>query len=883
MELVGRERELELLNDAVRSAGGMLDGTFVVTGPGGAGKTALLSAFARGLDEGLVLFAAGSRAERDIGLGVLRQLMAHPRLPPAAAQLVDRMAGVDRLAPDGATSVRGRPRSTVHRSDALLLDELCRVLTVESERHRVVIMIDDVHEADKLSLTALAYLQRRFRLSRVVFVLAQPFLPAGSVDVDGQLPGKRLVLSPMSPAAVGTLVAAELGGAWAAEHAAEVHEITGGNPGLVTAVIDDQLAVHCAHSPTDRVAPGPMFAQAYLTYLHRLGAPTVAIAYRLALLDEQLTSATSATALLVAVMPSRADQIACAVNELESAGLLHGGRFRHPAVRAAVERSTRKRSTEADAPGTVTGLHLVRPDAELVNAGVEAVDWSQPRWLLDDTPAELALLDRPRDGEAGGRHPEREATDCAATGKRAAQSRHRLRPNVRGTAAGSAVASPDADGESAALAPARPGLDTDDATSEVTRDRSAPPVGTPGSRHDDPSPRTAAGLSSRVVALSLHAADPSSDATGGLSPRDEPFAQFVPLAHRYADGQVARSRLSPSEVASRRALAGETGRLVWQAEAKRRRGELREAVQMVETALRMLPAGEWGPALAGPLSVAVTANTAMGRLDSAEHLLRAAMSESLLDTHFGLRLLWSLGQYQIARRRPGEALDTFFRCAQTMVGRGLDRPALAPWRTSAAEAQFMLGNERVARSLAALELERAGREAPRTRGRALRVLASTCRPRDRLGLLKESVQLLSGSGDRVEVAHSLRELSRAHKLVGAAREAHSAAARAFDLARACGLQPLVEDPLLVELIGPLGQPAPQTDPLTETERKVATLAVRGHTNRQISKKLFITVSTVEQHLTRIYRKLNVTGRATLAQLLTDEMGRLRGVDGCQAG
>ncbi|MFE6336896.1 AAA family ATPase [Streptomyces sp. NPDC057798] len=55
--------------------------------------------------------------------------------------------------------------------------------------------------------------------------------------------------------------------------------------------------------------------------------------------------------------------------------------------------------------------------------------------------------------------------------------------------------------------------------------------------------------------------------------------------------------------------------------------------------------------------------------------------------------------------------------------------------------------------------------------------------------------------------------------------------------------------------------------LSEAESRVAALAAQGHTNRQISSKLFITVSTVEQHLTRIYRKLNVKHRRDLATRL----------------
>ncbi|MHA6758798.1 helix-turn-helix domain-containing protein [Streptacidiphilus sp. PAMC 29251] len=44
---------------------------------------------------------------------------------------------------------------------------------------------------------------------------------------------------------------------------------------------------------------------------------------------------------------------------------------------------------------------------------------------------------------------------------------------------------------------------------------------------------------------------------------------------------------------------------------------------------------------------------------------------------------------------------------------------------------------------------------------------------------------------------------------------------------------------------------------------MAELAVHGLTNREIARKLYITVSTVEQHLTRVYRKLGVRRRVDL--------------------
>jgi DNA-binding CsgD family transcriptional regulator len=57
---------------------------------------------------------------------------------------------------------------------------------------------------------------------------------------------------------------------------------------------------------------------------------------------------------------------------------------------------------------------------------------------------------------------------------------------------------------------------------------------------------------------------------------------------------------------------------------------------------------------------------------------------------------------------------------------------------------------------------------------------------------------------------------------------------------------------------------PSAAGLSEAEHRVAALAAAGFSNRRIASRLFITVSTVEQHLTRIYRKLGVTRRGELA-------------------
>jgi DNA-binding NarL/FixJ family response regulator len=53
------------------------------------------------------------------------------------------------------------------------------------------------------------------------------------------------------------------------------------------------------------------------------------------------------------------------------------------------------------------------------------------------------------------------------------------------------------------------------------------------------------------------------------------------------------------------------------------------------------------------------------------------------------------------------------------------------------------------------------------------------------------------------------------------------------------------------------------DELTETERRVATLAAEGRTTKEIAAALFMGVSTVEAHLSHVYRKLGIRSRAGL--------------------
>lgn len=300
-----------------------------------------------------------------------------------------------------------------------------------------------------------------------------------------------------------------------------------------------------------------------------------------------------------------------------------------------------------------------------------------------------------------------------------------------------------------------------------------------------------------------------------------------------------------------------------------RSGRLPDAVRYAERALEELPARGWGVTVGMPLAMLVGAHTAMGNHDTAAEILARPVPEEMFQNRYGLHYLYARACHQLATGRQHAALTDFRACGEKMAAWGLDSPATLAWRLGAAETWLTLGSQERAARLAEEQLEQTGQAPSRTRGAAMRVLAATRPPAERPALLEQAVSVLRASGGWYEMARTLADLAEAHKQLGDLDSGRLMTRRALWLADSCGAEELSRSlqrtpgRSALSEAARTGEDTTAFSELSDAESRVAALAASGYTNREIAAKLYITISTVEQHLTRVYRKINISQRRDL--------------------
>ena len=135
-----------------------------------------------------------------------------------------------------------------------------------------------------------------------------------------------------------------------------------------------------------------------------------------------------------------------------------------------------------------------------------------------------------------------------------------------------------------------------------------------------------------------------------------------------------------------------------------------------------------------------------------------------------------------------------------------------------------------------------------------------------VGALELSLARLEGSAFPLELGRTLLCLGAARRQAREKKAAREMLEQAFAIFEELEAR-LWAERARAELARISGRRA-SSDGLTETERRVAELAAHGRTNKEIAAELYMGVSTVEAHLSRVYRKLGIRSRASLAHGLS---------------
>ena len=397
VDLRERAAELDQLVAGMEAAAAGHGALIVLEGTAGIGKTTLigaarLQAGERGLR---TLSARASQLEHDFPFGVVRQLLEPVLYAADDAQRERWFTGAaamarslfDPLASGHDEEERFRRRHGLYWLVANLAQD-----------SPLLVCVDDAQWADEPSLGFIRHLATRLETLAVLLVVAS------RPDADGVRPlliepTARVVRpAPLSPGAVGTWVAQEVGGD--EEFAAACHRATAGNPFLVRELLREVRAARIEPDATgvarlERLSPRTV-ASSILLRLGGLAPAAGELARAASVLGD---AEPAAAAELAGLEPDAAVAAAAA---LTRAGILDGTdplRFAHPVVRTVLYQDTPAATRAAMHAEAARRLYAAGAKAHRVAAHLVLAPPVDERWAY----AEACGPRRPRPGPAAHR------------------------------------------------------------------------------------------------------------------------------------------------------------------------------------------------------------------------------------------------------------------------------------------------------------------------------------------------------------------------------------------------------------------------------------------------------------------------------------------------
>jgi DNA-binding CsgD family transcriptional regulator len=900
--LVGREAEQQRIETLLQGTRAGRGGALVLRGEAGIGKTALLEyavAQAEGLRE---LRALGVEAEAELPFSALHEL-----LRPTLGLL-------DELPEPQATALRAAlALASADRVDRFsIYAATLGLLAAAAEEQPLLCVVDDAHWLDDASAEALVFAARRIGDEAVLMLFAARD-PAGTTFESSGISELRIGgLKPDEARAV-LATAAPMLPAPAGEH---VIDVSRGNP---LALLEFGVAAAEA-GPADAVDPLPVGESVERSFLER--SARLSADARRALLLAAAGDPTESEAIWAALEVEQISEDA--VSEAQAAGLLVRGRrleFSHPLARSAITQGAPPARLRAAHTALATTATRQERRAWHLAAAASGPDETVAAALEDAASAARVR---------GGVSAEAKALERAArlTPDSEPRARRMLRAGYAAEAAGHLVHAEELHAEAADLT-GNPELRADAvarrsyllfdrgdldhaidlATAEAER---APPV--IAARVLTASGVVHALVHQLRIPAALTIAERAAELAGAGLEDDLDVCHMLAwawrisgrsldaleLARRCAEridpGTIlavdfalhfvfleddARGRELLDRIVSRTRETGALGNLAYAldmlAQLDTRTGRLTaayagslESIQLAESL------GD--TTLASAAGNLARVEAGLGRTEDARaHATRSLeISEARGDKYNVVRARGALGFDALARGDIAAAVDWLEPAAAMLDEGGVHHPNLFRVHADLIEAQTRSGR----REDAEPNLSRLHEDATLTgsvwaAATAARCHAMLAEDADAGEAFAEALRLHADEPDELERARTMLCFGEWLRRRGRRRECREHLHDALEVFEPIGAR-LWAERARAELRASgerLRRRGPTAhEQLTPQELQVSTAAAEGLTNKEIGARLFLSPKTVEFHLSRAYRKLDVSSRVELATLLASQPG-----------